>query len=289
MLWLAATPIGNIGDASPRLRELLAGADTIAAEDTRRTGLLLQRLEISREKENGSRIQLTPLHDHNEGEQAAALAAQAATSEVVLVSDAGMPTVSDPGYRVVQEAIRQDVAISVVPGPSAVLAALALAGLPTDRFCFEGFVPRKQGERRKFLQNLLGEKRTIVCFEAPTRIASTLEVAAEILGESRQAAVCRELTKLHEEVRRGSLAELATWAHSGVRGEIVLVIGGAESHPVGAADADSQTASPLVRISNLVTQGMRLKDACKLLAQECGLSAKELYNAALAMRKEAEE
>ncbi len=272
MLWLAATPIGNLGDASPRLREALANADAIAAEDTRHTGQLLRLLEID------PRPELIALHDHNERDRAAEIVARAAQQEIVLVSDAGMPTVSDPGFRVVQLAAEQGVQVSAIPGPSAVITALAIAGLPTDRFTFEGFLPRKSGERARALRDLVAERRTLVFFEAPSRIADTLGALAEAFGSERQAAVCRELTKLHEEVRRGSLGELAAWAADGVRGEIVLVVG-------GAPQSTASRATALDEVIERVAAGERMKDAVRDVAEATGLAAKELYAAALVSRQ----
>ena len=271
MLWLAATPIGNLGDASKRLREALATADVIAAEDTRHTAQLLRLLEID------ARPELVALHDHNERDRAAGLVDRAATEEVLLVSDAGMPTVSDPGFRVVQLAAERGVRVSAIPGPSAVITALAVSGLPTDRFAFEGFLPRKQGERARALSALAAERRTLVFFEAPSRIAQTLAAAAEAFGGERPAAVCRELTKLHEEVRRGGLAELTEWAADGVRGEIVLVVAGA---PEAAASPDAALREVQARVAG----GDRLKEAARAVAEATGLSSRELYAAALAAR-----
>ncbi|WP_449281198.1 16S rRNA (cytidine(1402)-2'-O)-methyltransferase [Leucobacter sp.] len=271
MILLAATPIGNLGDASLRLRETLEAATVIAAEDTRRTAQLLRLLGIE------NRPELVALHDHNEHERAASLVERAASEDVVLVSDAGMPTVSDPGFRVVQLAAERGVEVSAIPGPSAVITALAVAGLPTDRFAFEGFLPRKAGERSRALAQLAAERRTLVFFEAPTRLAATLGDLATAFGEERSAAVCRELTKLHEEVRRGSLGELAAWAAEGVRGEIVVVVGGApqlEASPEAALD----------EVRQRVAEGERLKDATRAVAEATGLSARELYAAALAAR-----
>lgn len=272
MLWLAATPIGNLGDASPRLREALAGADVIAAEDTRRTAQLLRLLGIEQ------RPELIALHDHNERDRAASVVDRADTEEVLLVSDAGMPTVSDPGFRVVQLAVQRGVAVSAIPGPSAVVTALAVAGLPTDRFAFEGFLPRKAGERARALRALAAERRTLVFFEAPSRIADALAALAREFGDERPAAVCRELTKLHEEVRRGSLGELAEWAAQGVRGEIVLVVGGA---PERSASPEAALDEVLARIEG----GERMKDAARAVAETTGLSARDLYEAALAARR----
>lgn len=271
MILLAATPIGNLGDASLRLRETFETATVIAAEDTRHTAQLLRLLGIE------NRPELVALHDHNEHERAASLVERAASEDVVLVSDAGMPTVSDPGFRVVQLAAERGIEVSAVPGPSAVITALAVAGLPTDRFAFEGFLPRKSGERSRALGQLAAERRTLVFFEAPTRVAATLRDLAGAFGEGRPAAVCRELTKLHEEVRRGSLGELAAWADSGVRGEVVLVVG-------GAPQVDASPDAALEEVQQRVAEGERLKDATRAVAEATGLSARELYAAALAAR-----
>ena len=273
MILLAATPIGNLGDASLRLRETLEAATVIAAEDTRHTAQLLRLLGIE------NRPELLALHDHNEHEKAAALVERAAGEDVVLVSDAGMPTVSDPGFRVVQLAAERGVEVSAIPGPSAVITALAVAGLPTDRFAFEGFLPRKAGERSRTLAALAAERRTLVFFEAPTRLAASLADLATAFGPDRPAAVCRELTKLHEEVRRGSLADLADWAAEGVRGEIVVVVGGAPEVAVSAETA-------LTEVQQRVAEGERLKDATRSVAEATGLSARELYAAALEARAE---
>ena len=273
MIILAATPIGNLGDASVRLRETLESATVIAAEDTRRTAQLLRMLEID------NRPELLALHDHNEHERAASLVERAAESDVVLVSDAGMPTVSDPGFRVVQLAAERGVTVTAIPGPSAVVTALAVAGLPTDRFAFEGFLPRKAGERERALGALAAERRTLVFFEAPTRLADSLAALAKVFGEGRRAAVCRELTKLHEEVRRGPLGELAEWAAEGVRGEIVLVVEGAE-------DRAPSPETALAEVLQRVESGDRLKDAAREVAAVTGLSSRELYSAALAARAE---
>lgn len=271
MLIIAGTPIGNLGDASQRLRDTLASASAIAAEDTRHTGQLLRLLGIE------SRPELIALHDHNERDRAASLVERAEHEDIVLVSDAGMPTVSDPGFRVVQLAAERGVLVTSVPGPSAVLTALAVSGLPTDRFAFEGFLPRKSGERARALAALAPELRTLVFFEAPSRIADALGAMAEAFGPERPAAVCRELTKLHEEVRRGGLAELASWAEDGVRGEIVVVVAGAPETVASPADA-------LAEVQRRVASGDRLKDASREVAAATGLSARELYAAALAAR-----
>lgn len=271
MILLAATPIGNLGDASQRLREVLSSATVIAAEDTRRTAQLLRLLGIE------ARPELIALHDHNEQDRAAALVERAASEDIVLVSDAGMPTVSDPGFRVVQLAAERGVQVTAIPGPSAVITALAVAGLPTDRFAFEGFLPRKPGERARVLGQLASERRTLVFFEAPSRIAEMLEALSQSFGTDRPAAVCRELTKLHEEVKRGSLAELAEWAAEGVRGEIVVVVG-------GAPDSSISPEAALAEVQRRVADGDRLKDATRSVAEATGLSSRELYAAALAAR-----
>ncbi len=271
MILLAATPIGNLGDASPRLRDTLAHARVIAAEDTRHTAQLLRLLEIE------THAELVALHDHNEHERAAHLVERAKHEDIVLVSDAGMPTVSDPGYRVVQLAAGAGVQVSVIPGPSAVVTALAASGLPTDRFAFEGFMPRKPGERARLLKELAHERRTLVFFESPSRVAQTLHDLAAAFGVDRRAAVCRELTKLHEEIKRGELGELAEWASGGVRGEIVLVVGGAPAQSVTLDTA-------LAEVTTRVAAGERLKDVTREVSDLTGISSKELYAAALASR-----
>lgn len=271
MIILAATPIGNLGDASPRLVEVLENATIIAAEDTRTTQRLLQALNIV------NRPRLIALHDHNEKAKAEELAELAAQEDLVVLSDAGMPTVSDPGYGLVAAAAERGVTVTAIPGPSAVVTALAVAGLPTDRFTFEGFLPRKPGERRSALAALAGEPRTMVFFESPSRLAATLSDMAAAFGQDRRAAVCRELTKLYEEVRRGSVASLASWAEGGVKGEIVVVVSGATPRAVSAKDA-------LAQVQSLVASGVRLKDACAEVAGATGLSSRDLYQAALAAR-----
>lgn len=268
---LAATPIGNLGDASARLREALETATVIAAEDTRTTQRLLAALGIA------NRPRLIALHDHNEKDRAAEIVELGAAGDVLVLSDAGMPTVSDPGYGVVAAAAAAGVEVTAIPGPSAVVTALAVAGLPTDRFTFEGFAARKQGERRCALRALASEPRTMVFFESPSRVAQTLADMADAFGADRPAAVCRELTKLHEEVRRGGLAELAAWADGGVRGEIVVVVGGAAPRAVEFPDAVTQ-------VLELVRTGVRLKEAAAEVSAHTGHSSRELYQAALAVR-----
>ena len=271
MIILAATPIGNLGDASARLREALEQATVVASEDTRVTQRLLAGLGIA------NRPRLIALHEHNERQKAAELVELAKGADLLVLSDAGMPTVSDPGFPLVQAAAAAGVEVTAIPGPSAVVTALAVSGLPTDRFAFEGFLPRKSGERSRRLAELAGDRRTLVFFEGPSRLAASLEALADVFGADRPAAVCRELTKLHEEVRRGGLGELAAWAAGGVRGEICIVVGGA---PEERADA----ATALERVLELAASGTRLKDAAALVAAESGLGKRDLYEAALASR-----
>ncbi|WP_251450499.1 16S rRNA (cytidine(1402)-2'-O)-methyltransferase [Microbacterium sp. Marseille-Q6648] len=268
MLILAATPIGNLGDASRRLVEVLSAATVVAAEDTRTTQRLLAGLGID------NRPRLIALHDHNEKQRAGDLVELARTEDVVLLSDAGMPTVSDPGFAVVAAAAAAGVTVTALPGPSAVLTALAVSALPTDRFTFEGFLARKPGERRAALAALAAEPRTMVFFEAPLRIAETLAAMRDAFGADRRAAVCRELTKLHEEVVRGTLAELVEWAADRVRGELVVVVAGAEPRTVSFADAVAQ-------VRDLVASGVRRKDAASEVAAHTGHSSRELYQATL--------
>jgi 16S rRNA (cytidine1402-2'-O)-methyltransferase len=270
---LAATPIGNLGDASARLRQALEDAAVVASEDTRVTQRLLAGLGIA------NRPKLVALHEHNERARAAELVELARGADLLVLSDAGMPTVSDPGFVLVQAAVAEGVDVTAIPGPSAVITALAVSGLPTDRFAFEGFLPRKAGERMRRLADLAADRRTLVFFEAPSRLAASLESLAEAFGADRPAAVCRELTKLHEEVRRGPLAELASWAAGGVRGEICVVVGGA-SEPAPADEGEA-----VARVVGLAASGTRLKDAAAIVAAETGLGKRDLYEAALAARR----
>ncbi|MCS3492454.1 16S rRNA (cytidine1402-2'-O)-methyltransferase [Arthrobacter sp. JUb119] len=273
---LGATPIGNLSDASPRLREIMASADIIAAEDTRNFHHLAHALGIK------ITARVMSLHEHNEAHKLSEvidLAAEGAT--VLVVSDAGMPAVSDPGYPLVAAALSAGIRVTAVPGPSAVLTALALSGLPTGRFTFEGFLPRKAGERRKRLDSLLAEDRTMVFFEAPHRLSDFLDAAIEAFGQDRQAAVARELTKKFEEVRRDSLANLRAWAEDGVRGEIVVVV-----H--GAPEAEAASIEDLLpKVAALVEEGMRMKQAVAEVAEKFGVKKRELYEAVLAARHEA--
>lgn len=270
VLVLAGAPIGDVDSVSPALRKALSSADVIAAEDTRRFHDLLRRIGL----EVTGRI--VSFFDGNEAARTPGLVEDLlAGRRVVVVTDAGMPSVSDPGYRLVGAAIDQGIRVTAVPGPSAVLTALAVSGLPVDRFCFEGFLPRKPGERRRRLTELVDERRTMVFFEAPHRLADFLADAAQVLGAQRPAAVCRELTKTYEEVVRGPLDELAEWAVEGARGEITVVVQGADAPIVDHAAAVRQVRA-------LHDGGMRLKDAAKQVASATGLGSNDLYQAALA-------
>ncbi|MDF2093677.1 16S rRNA (cytidine(1402)-2'-O)-methyltransferase [Knoellia sp. 3-2P3] len=269
VLVLAATPIGDPRDAAPRLGQEIATADVVAAEDTRRLKRLCSDLGVA---PGGS---VVSYHEHNEASRTPELVERLrAGARVVVVTDAGMPSVSDPGYRLVAAAVDAGVHVTCVPGPSAVLMALAVSGLPVDRFCFEGFLSRKGGERARALEALADERRTMVFFEAPHRIEASLRAMAEAFGPERPAAVCRELTKTYEEVRRGGLAELADWAAEGVKGEITVVVAGA---PARAASVEEV----LPGIQERVAAGERLKDVCADAAARTGLSKKALYDAAV--------
>ncbi|WP_280452135.1 16S rRNA (cytidine(1402)-2'-O)-methyltransferase [Nocardia cyriacigeorgica] len=273
-LVLAATPMGDIGDASQRLREALATADIVAAEDTRRTRSLAKALGI----EIGGRV--VSFYDHVETARIPALLEEIESGKsVLLVTDAGMPSVSDPGYRLVAAAVERELPVTCLPGPSAVTTALALSGLPVERFCFDGFPPRKSGQRREWLRTLVAEPRACVFFEAPHRLADCLADAVEVLGPERRAAVCRELTKTYEEVVRGTLAELAAWAVDGARGEITVVVEGAQPSTAEPADL-------VAEVEARVDEGVRLKEACAEIASTTGVSRKELYDAVLAARRE---
>jgi 16S rRNA (cytidine1402-2'-O)-methyltransferase len=269
---LAATPIGNLGDASPRLVEALNTATVIAAEDTRVTVHLMRALGVE------NRPKLIPLHEHNESEKAAELVELARETDLLVLSDAGMPAISDPGFTLVSAAAAAGVTVTAIPGPSAVLTALALSGLPTDRFCFEGFLPRKGGDRRRVLSALAREPRTMVFFESPNRLADALTDVASVLGAERRVAVVRELTKMFEEVKRGTAEELAAWASAGVKGEICVVIEGAEAVTI-------DLATGIAQVRSLVDSGSRLKDAAGEVAEATGLSKRELYEGALAARR----
>jgi 16S rRNA (cytidine1402-2'-O)-methyltransferase len=276
-LVLAATPLGApraaAGPGPPRLVSALAGADVIAAEDTRRLRTLASTLNVT---PSGKIVSF--YEDVETARLPKLLDSLREGKTVVLVTDAGMPSVSDPGFRLVAACVEEDLPVTCLPGPSAVTTALALSGLPCDRFCFEGFAPRKPGERGKWLRDLGNEPRTVVFFESPHRLAGTLEDAVEVLGGDRRAAVCRELTKTYEEIKRGHLAELAAWAAEGVRGEITVVLAGAEPREVSVADLVGE-------VSERVASGERLKSAAAEVAEAAGVSKKELYDAVLTARR----
>ncbi|WP_190818776.1 16S rRNA (cytidine(1402)-2'-O)-methyltransferase [Saccharopolyspora pogona] len=273
-LLLAATPLGDARDASARLVDALGSADVIAAEDTRRVRALASTLGVT----PGGKV--VSYYEAVESSRTPMLLdALREGRTVLLVTDAGMPSVSDPGYRLVSACVAEQLPVTCLPGPSAVTTALAVSGLPSDRFCFEGFPPRKQGERRRWFGRLVAEERTCVLFEAPHRLADTLADAVSVLGGERRAAVCRELTKTYEEIRRGSLAELAAWAAEGVRGEITVVLGGAD--PAAAADP----AELVPQVEERAAEGVRLKDAVAEVAELAGVRKKELYDAVLAARR----
>jgi 16S rRNA (cytidine1402-2'-O)-methyltransferase len=273
LLILAGTPIGDLADAPPRLAAELSKADVVAAEDTRQLRRLCAALGVPMPGTvvsyfEGNEIARTPeLVQHLRN-----------GARVLLVTDAGMPSVSDPGYRLVVAAVAVGVRVTAVPGPSAILTALAVSGLPVDRFCFEGFLPRKAGVRAARLDELRGEQRTMVFFEAPHRVAATLAAMAETFGPDRPAAVCRELTKTYEEVRRASLRELADWAAGDVRGEITVVVAGQQA-------ADVTRPEDLVpEVLERVAAGTRLKDAVAVVAAVHGVPKRELYDLATAAR-----
>ena len=274
LLLVAATPLGQPSDASARLVQALGSADVIAAEDTRRIRTLAQAL--------GVRLagRVVSLFDQNEASRVPALLEDIrGGATVLLVSDAGMPLISDPGYRLVSACVEDELAVHCLPGPSAVTTALAVAGLPSERFCFEGFAPRKQSARTSWLRSLAAEPRTCVFFESPRRLAGCLQDAVEVLGTERRAVVCRELTKTHEEIVRGTLSELAVWAVGGVLGEITVVLAGATP----TTDPDALVAE----VNRLVQGGMGVKDSCaQVIAANPGApSRRALYDAVLRARE----
>jgi 16S rRNA (cytidine1402-2'-O)-methyltransferase len=272
-LLIGATPLGQPSDASARLVSALGSADVVAAEDTRRIRTLAQALDV---KLAG---RVVSLFDQNEASRVPALVAEIqGGASVLLVSDAGMPLISDPGYRLVAACVDAGLPVHCLPGPSAVTTALAVSGLPTEKFCFEGFAPRKHAARVAWLGALAAEQRTCVFFESPRRLADCLRDAVDTLGPSRKAVVCRELTKTHEEIIRGTLAELAEWAADGVLGEITVVLAGATPK----ADLETLVAD----VQALVDDGMRVKDACaQVVAAHPGApSRRELYDAVLRSR-----
>ncbi len=276
VLILGGTPIGNLGDATDRLKQYLATADVIAVEDTRTLRRLASGLGVH------TRGRVITNHDHNESARSAQIVeAVEAGQMVLLMSDAGMPTVSDPGYAAAQAVAEAELPVTVAPGPSAVLSALAVSGLPSGRFTFEGFLARKGSDRTRRLKSLETEERTMVFYESPHRTAATLGDFAQYFGEDRRAVVCRELTKLHEEVIRGTLAELRQWAqNTQVRGEIALVVAGAPAPEAESAENLTE------QVQELVDGGMRLKQAAGEIAERFGVSKRELYEATLAAREE---
>jgi 16S rRNA (cytidine1402-2'-O)-methyltransferase len=270
VLVLAATPIGRVEDAPPRLAAELASADVVAAEDTRRLRRLCGDLGVS------ITGRVVSYFEGNEASRTPALVeALEEGGRVLLVTDAGMPSVSDPGYRLVAAAVERDIHVTAVPGPSAVLTALAVSGLPVDRFCFEGFLPRKAGERARRLASLAGEERTMVFFEAPHRTQVALEAMAEAFGGDRRAAVCRELTKTHEEVRRGGLADLVAWAAEGVRGEVTLVVEGTTA----GSGVPTDPASLATLVAEVEAEGRTRKEAILEVARRAGLPKRVVYDA----------
>jgi 16S rRNA (cytidine1402-2'-O)-methyltransferase len=274
-LVLAATPIGDPDDASPRLRRALETADVIAAEDTRRLRRLAGTLGVTMSG------RLVAVYDAVERSRCAALLAEVAEGRTVLVvTDAGMPLVSDPGYVLVTEAIAAGLAVTVIPGPSAVTAAVAVAGIGVDRFCVEGFLPRKAGERRTRLAEVADDPRALVLFEAPHRLAASLADIATVFGADRRAAVCRELTKTHEEVRRGTLAELASWAaDSQVRGEITVVVAGASQ---AREPVDDEVLA--AEVAERMAAGASRRDAVDQVAAAHALARRVVYAVAVARR-----
>ena len=271
-LILAATPLGNILDASPRLKETLEQADLIAAEDTRRAKRLFADLNLE------IKAPVISLFEENEIEKIPDIIEKLKSGlKVVVISDAGTPAISDPGYRLVTKAIEENISITVIPGPSAVLSALVLSGLPTDRFSFEGFIARKGKERTEILNNLNTQSRTMVIFESPRRTLQTLQDIQEIVGDDRKAAVVREISKTYEEVIRGSLKELVAWANSKeVLGEITLVIAGVEN--TGKKEVDDEAIG---EVKQLIAAGSSFKDAVQEVSTQRGLSRRELYEASL--------
>ncbi|MGY1833902.1 16S rRNA (cytidine(1402)-2'-O)-methyltransferase [Blastococcus sp. SYSU DS0510] len=274
-LVLGGAPLGQPGDVGPRLRAAMAGADVLACEDTRRLHRLAADLEVTLTgrvvtfHESVERARLPGLLD-----------ALSSGATVLLLTDAGMPSVSDPGYSLVRAAIDAGIEVTSVPGPSAVTTALAVSGLPVDRFCFEGFLPRKAGERRSTFTALADERRTMVFFESPHRLADALADAAAVLGEDRPAAVCRELTKTYEEIRRGGLGELAAWAADGVKGEITLVVAGAPARALELTGPELAAA-----VADEEAAGATRKDAIRAVMERTGLPKRTVYDAVVAAKR----
>lgn len=276
LIMLAATPVGNAGDASARLVDALATSDVIAAEDTRRLRSLLSRLDVE------PRGQIVSFYEGNESARVPELIARAAAgARVLVVTDAGMPSISDPGFRLVREAHESDVDITCLPGPSAALAALVLSGLPVARFAFEGFLPRKDGDRRRRLASLATEDRTMVFFEAPHRLDASVRDMADAFGMDRRAAVCRELTKTYEEVKRDSLGELARWAEGEVRGEITIVVAGASDDERRDASGLGDDEAIAAAVRKRMESGLSRKEATAEVADRAGLSKRYVYDVSL--------
>ena len=273
-LLICATPLGQPSDASSRLVAALEDADVVAAEDPRRVRTRAQSLAVRLP------AKVVSLYDQNEASRVAGLLDEVrAGATVLLVSDAGMPLISDPGYRLVRACIEAGLPVSCLPGPSAVTTALAVSGLPTERFCFEGFAPRRQAARKTWLKTLAAEQRTCVFFESPRRLAGTLRDAVDVLGPDRRAVVCREMTKTHEEIVRGTLSELAEWAGDGVLGEITVVLAGAVLH------ADIPTL--VAEVNALISDGVRIKDACaEVISQHPGAPSRRLLYEAVVRSRE---
>ena len=271
VLVLAATPIGRVSDAPPRLADELATADVVAAEDTRRLKRLVADLGVTMTG------RVVSYFEGNEASRTPALVEAVESGErVLLVTDAGMPSVSDPGFRLVAACVERDLSVTAVPGPSAVLTALAVSGLPVDRFCFEGFLPRKAGERSRRLAALHDEPRTMVFFEAPHRTGAALGAMVEAFGADRRGAVCRELTKTHEEVRRAGLADLEAWAAGGVRGEVTIVV---EGRSADLVDVPTDAASLVALVVAEEADGTPRKDVVREVARRLGVPKREVYDA----------
>mgnify|MGYP003334630874 CR=1 FL=1 len=275
-LILAATPIGNVGDASVRLIDALQTVQVIAAEDTRRLHKLLQLLDVA------TPAQIVSYFDQNEAERQPWLLDQLQNgNNVLIVTDAGMPSVSDPGYRIVEAAIAHRIPIRVLPGPSAVTTAVTISGLPVDRFTFEGFLPRKAGERARRLEDLATEQRTMVFFEAPHRTKETLDAMRDVFGSGRRIAVCRELTKTYEEIVRGTLADAVDWAEREILGEITIVLAGRD-----AAEAATLTPETYVReVEARVAAGADRKEAVSEVAKALGVPRRDVYDAVVAAKR----
>lgn len=266
MLIVAATPIGNLGDASPRLKEALTTADVIVAEDTRVAKSLIRALDLT------THARFISANEHSESAGVDEIVTQAISSSVLLISDAGMPLVSDPGYVLVSTARARNIPITVIPGPSAGLSALAVSGLPTDRFVHEGFIPKKG--RTGYFESLASETRTLIFFESPHRIRQSLLDMAEVFGTDRPACVAREITKMFEEIAWGALGELAERFSGNVKGEVVLVVGGAPSR-------SGDLAGALQAVQVLMDEGLKRSEACASVAKEWGIAKGELYRASV--------